>query len=227
MSLRLFDLCGTDPARTFSPFCWRTKLALAHKGLDFESVPWRFTEKDRLAAHGAKTVPVLLHDDRAIVDSWTIAAYLEATFPDRPSLFPGGIAGTRFIKAWSEAMMAHIAPAMLTAIHDHLGPADRDYFRQSREQRFGRTLEEMSADPQPHVQRLREYLGPLRTVLRSQDFVAGDAPAHADHLCMGPLLWARAVSPLALLASDDPVHAWRERMLDAYGGFARRAPGYD
>jgi hypothetical protein len=29
-----------------------------------------------------------------------------------------------------------------------------------------------------------------------------------------------------LLASDDPIFSWRERMLDAFGGLARKAPGY-
>ncbi|MFM7689412.1 MAG: glutathione S-transferase family protein, partial [Alphaproteobacteria bacterium] len=29
-----------------------------------------------------------------------------------------------------------------------------------------------------------------------------------------------------LLAEDDAVYAWRERMLDAYGGIARAAPAF-
>jgi hypothetical protein len=37
-------------------------------------------------------------------------------------------------------------------------------------------------------------------------------------------MWARCTSPLELLAADDPVHAWRERLLDAFGGMARAAP---
>ncbi|MEC9347163.1 MAG: glutathione S-transferase N-terminal domain-containing protein [Pseudomonadota bacterium] len=227
MTLHLYELCGTEAARTFSPYCWRAGFALAHKGLPFTSVPWRFTEKAAIAAHGSTTVPVLLHDGRPVIDSWVIAGYLEAHWPERPTLFPGGIAATRFVKAWSEAMLAHIAPIVLLAIHDHLDPVDQAYFRESREKRFGRTLEEISADPAPHVERLRGYLGPLRTVLRQQSFVDGDSPAHGDHCCMAPFMWARAVSDVPLLAPDDPVHAWRERMLDAYDGFARRAPGYD
>ena len=41
---------------------------------------------------------------------------------------------------------------------------------------------------------------------------------------MGAFMWARIVSPLALLEADDPVHAWRERMLDLFDGMGRRAP---
>jgi hypothetical protein len=29
-----------------------------------------------------------------------------------------------------------------------------------------------------------------------------------------------------LLAEDDPVYAWRERLLDAFDGMARKSPGY-
>ncbi|MDE1903950.1 MAG: glutathione S-transferase N-terminal domain-containing protein, partial [Alphaproteobacteria bacterium] len=39
--LKLFDLAGADDDRRFSPYCWRVKLALAHKGLPVETVPWR------------------------------------------------------------------------------------------------------------------------------------------------------------------------------------------
>lgn len=39
MSLKLYELVGTDAARPFSPYCWRTRMALAHKGLTAESLP--------------------------------------------------------------------------------------------------------------------------------------------------------------------------------------------
>ena len=89
MTLRLFELVGTDKSRPFSPFCWRTRMALAHKGLSAETIPWCFTEKDAIAPHGSEKVPVLLDGDTSVVDSWTIANYLEDTYPDRPSLFGG------------------------------------------------------------------------------------------------------------------------------------------
>jgi glutathione S-transferase len=42
----------------------------------------------------------------------------------------------------------------------------------------------------------------------------------------GGFQWARAISPFQLLKSGDPVHAWRERLLDAFGGMARNSAGY-
>lgn len=38
-------------------------MALAHKGLAFEPVPWRTVEKSRIALSGGGTVPVLVDDD--------------------------------------------------------------------------------------------------------------------------------------------------------------------
>jgi len=38
---------------------------------------------------------------------------------------------------------------------------------------------------------------------------------------------ARCISPFPLLAADDPIALWRGRLLDAFGGLARAAPGYD
>jgi len=61
MSIKLYDLAGADEDRRFSPYCWRTKLALAHKGLKAETIPWRLTEKDRLAFAGSERVPVRVH----------------------------------------------------------------------------------------------------------------------------------------------------------------------
>jgi len=34
------------------------------------------------------------------------------------------------------------------------------------------------------------------------------------------------MSPAQLLEPGDPLCAWRERMLDLYGGLARKARGY-
>jgi glutathione S-transferase len=50
MTLRLYDLAGAQPERRFSPYCWRIRLALAHKNLPVETIPWRFTEKAEIAA---------------------------------------------------------------------------------------------------------------------------------------------------------------------------------
>jgi glutathione S-transferase len=48
MVLKLYDLAAADEERRFSPYCWRIKMALAHKELKVETIPWRFIEKDAI-----------------------------------------------------------------------------------------------------------------------------------------------------------------------------------
>src|SRR5271166_3048109 len=48
---QLYDLAGAEAERRFSPYCWRAKMALMHKGLPFDTIPWRFNEKSEIAPH--------------------------------------------------------------------------------------------------------------------------------------------------------------------------------
>ena len=54
--------------------------------------------------------------------------------------------------------------------------------------------------------------------------MAGATPAYADYVLFSVFQWARVMSPQELLAPEDPLCRWRERMLDLYGGFARNVP---
>lgn len=231
MARQLFELVGADPARRFSPFCWRTRMALAHKGLEAEVLPWRFTESERLAGYGHKQVPILLEPDgRAVFDSYGIANYLEAAYPDAPSLFggPGGQAMARFIGAWADGTIHPlVARCVVKDIHDWLGPECQAYFRTSREKRFGATLEAVQAGREQTVQELRQALSPLRFTLTRQAFLGGEAPSYADYIVFGAFMWARNVSAFRLLEPDDAVFAWRARLLAAHGGVAGASLGYD
>jgi glutathione S-transferase len=71
---------------------------------------------------------------------------------------------------------------------------------------------------------LRQALAPLRRTLANAPVIAGPAPAYADYCVFGMLMWARCTSTVELLQPDDPVFAWRDRLLDAFGGMARAAP---
>jgi glutathione S-transferase len=228
-TITLYDLAGADPARRFSPYCWRTKLALAHKRLAVETVPWRFTEKDAIGFSGQGKVPVIVDRGRVVFDSWTIAEYLEDAYPDAPSLFggPGGRAAIRFLNNWADAVLsAAIGSLILVDVFDQIADCDKAYFRSSREERYGKTLEQVCAQREERLSAFRQAILPLRITLRDRPYLGGDAPNYADYAAFGHFQWARTTSPLPLLERDDPVHAWREQMLDAFGGLARCAPGY-
>jgi glutathione S-transferase len=229
MPLLLYDLAGAEADRRFSPYCWRIRMALAHKKLPVETIAWRFTEKDAISRSGQSRVPVLVDGDRWVADSWKIANYLEDTYPDRPSLFgaPSGRTLSRLHSSLADALGSGMFRFIALDILGQLHEKDRNYFRRSREERLGMTLEAFVADRDNRVTAFRESLTPLRLTLKAQPFFGGDKPLYADYALFGPFHWARCTSPFILLAADDPIRHWRDRLLDSFDGLARASPGYD
>ncbi|APQ10696.1 glutathione S-transferase [Pseudomonas oryzihabitans] len=225
--LRLYELTGADDSCRFSPYCWRVRLALAHKGLPVETLAWRFHEKEAIAFSGQGKVPVLVDGEQWVSDSWAIAEYLDRQYPERPSLLGDTSlkALTRFINQWvAESVHPALARLILPDVHAVLDEADQDYFKRTREAAFGVSLEALAAQRDSSLQAFREVLKPLRSTLALQDYLAGDAPAYADHIVFGAFQWARVVSRQPLLSPDDSITGWCERMLDAYDGVARQTP---
>ncbi|AZD08921.1 Glutathione S-transferase, putative [Pseudomonas chlororaphis] len=224
--LTLYELAGADPDLRFSPHCWKTRMALAHKGLQSQRIAWRFSDKARIAFSRQGAVPVLVDGDQSISDSWRIALHLEQRYPERPSLFGGreAIALATFVNRWADSMLLPaVARVILLDVYEQLAAEDRAYFRSSREAHFGTSLEQLVAPQAQHLEQLRQVLAPLRQTLKGQPFLAGEAPAYADYCVFGMFMWARCTSSEELLGPNDALHAWRERLLDAFGGLARAA----
>ncbi|VCU69054.1 Beta-etherase [Pigmentiphaga humi] len=227
MNRVLYDLAGANPDFRFSPYCWRARLALAHKGLAVQTVPWRFKEKDKLAFSGQGRVPVLVDGDNVVADSWRIAVYLEDAYPDAPALFAGPQARSlaRFVNGWADSVqLAGLSRLVLADIPAALHADDLSYFQTSREQRFGMPLAAICADREQRVESFRASLFPLRQALADQPFLCGHAPAYADYIAFGGFQWARCVSDFPVLAHDDIIAQWLERMLEAAGPAARGMP---
>jgi glutathione S-transferase len=225
MTITMHDLAGADPDLRFSPYCWRTRFALAHKGLPVETVPWRFTDTEAIAFSGQGRVPVIRDGDTVVFDSWSIVEYLEQHYPT-PTLFGGasGQAHARFVNAWADSVLTGgIARFIVRDLVDIIDPKDVAYFRSSREARFGTTLEAAQAGREERLAAFRDLLMPVRLVLRRQAWLGGTTPSYADHIIAGTLMWPRCASRFALLDAEDPVATWFGRMLDLYGGLGRRA----
>ncbi|MDU7521895.1 MAG: glutathione S-transferase family protein, partial [Roseomonas mucosa] len=217
----------SDPARVFSPYCWRARMALLHKGLPHESLPWRFTEKAAIADAGTDKVPVLRDGARVVHDSWAILEDLEDRYPGRASLFggEGGRALARFVAQWADTVLnPAIAGLIVSDIPALLDAEDRAYFVRTREARFGKPLAEVTAGREARLEGFRAMLLPLRRTLSDRPFLHGATPGAGDYIAFSGFQWARVVSPLPLLAPDDVLHAWRGRLLDAFGGVARAVP---
>ncbi len=210
----LYDLAGAQDAHRFSPYCYRVKIALRLKQLDYQPELVRFTEKDKLAFSQQTLVPVLRDGDTVVSDSWQILQYLDHTYPQAPRLFPDGVNALLFWRYWSERTLT-MSMFMLAAPHVHakLAPQDQAYFRETREKRLGNTLEAVAAQSELHLAKLQRVLEPLRGVLADQVWLAGDtSPGIPDLLVLSVFLWANGVLPFAVLKADDPIQTWLTRL---------------
>ena len=227
MTILLYDLVGADPRRPFSPHCWKAAMALAHKGLDFRSVPTPFIAVPTVEGGASKTVPVIRDGDRTVADSFDIALYLESAYPDRPTLFggAGGQAMARLIERWSQTQLhPFLGSAAVMEICRRQDAENAAYFRDSREARYGRPLEEVEADRDEHLAAFRKKLEPLRSMLGYQPWIGGASPLFADYIVFGALQWVRVTSTYQFLEPGDVIADWFERCLDLHGGIGRNVP---
>lgn len=224
MTILLYDLVGHDTARPFSPHCWKAKMALAHKRLHATKVPTRFLEVPKVEGGVSKMVPVIRDGDKIVIDSFAIALYLDEAYPERPTLFggEGGKAMARFIERWSQfTIHPYIATVALTDLHAMQDEPNASYFRESREQRYGKRLEEVIAGRDAGLSAFRASLEPLRATLTYQPFLGGASPLFADYIVFGALQWGRIASSFKLLDDKDSIAQWFERCLDLHGGIGR------
>lgn len=214
--ITLYDLTFADDRRP-SPYCWRAKLALRHKGLKWRDEPCGFNEKQKIAFAQSQTYPVIHDGTKVVKDSWAIAGYLDETYPDKP-LFPNdpGRAYARFVNGWADTVVnPTIFPMVVADMVAVCRPQDRDYVVESRSKRIGTTdfAGFQKNAREKGMAGFRATLEPARRVLREQPFLAGASPAYPDIILYGTLLWPHTISPaLELVEKDDPVYAWRERM---------------
>ena len=224
--IELWELKGKNDRR-YSLFSWRTRMALKHKGLDFQSHPVAMSDKAAIAFSGGKTVPIIKDGDIVVRDSWKIAEHLEDRYADRPTLFGGAIGRgvTQAFNTWVDRVLVAAAmPVIVADVHERVDPADDAYFRQQFEGFLKCTLEEARTRRPQALERLSRALEPMQAALKRQPFVCGAAPAYADYILFSVLQWMRVTSPQDIFNTSDPLFGWRSRMLDMYDGFARNIP---
>lgn len=221
MSMTLYDLCGADQSKRFSPTCWRAKMALSHKGVAFSTVATPFTKIREIDGGNAKTVPYLVDGDARITDSFDIAVYLDEKYPDGPALFdgPGDIATAKFIRAWANTSLHPIIVGLVVKnIHDVLAEPDQKYFRETREKALNARLEDVQTGREEKLEAFTKALTPLRTMLAEQPFIGGNAPRFADYIVFGSLKWLMSLADFDVLKSDDAVLAWFNAIDATYTG---------
>jgi len=226
MTIQLFDLTDATQQVFFSPYCWRTRMALKHKGLEFESLPWHFTDTDKLPAVGGTRVPIIVDGATTMGESGDIAAYLDKAYPDKPALFADDAARARarFIEAWCvTGLFPTLRPIAVPAVFEIIAEQDKTYFRESREKMLRAKLEELSTDPVGEAAVMNKALAPANAALGEAAFLAGAKPDYADYILFGTLMWPYTVCRENPLEMSSPTGQWFNRMLDLFDGHARNA----
>src|SRR5688500_17820661 len=172
--IALYELKGKNDRR-YSLFSWRARMALRHKGLEFETLPVRLSDKAVIDFSGGKTVPVIKDKDTLVRDSWKFAEYLGTRYQDHP-LFGCEIGRwvTQAFNTWADRVLV---PAMLQVIaadiHERVDALDEGYFRQTMEKALRMTLEESRAKRDAALLQLRRGLERALATIKRQDLRAG------------------------------------------------------
>jgi glutathione S-transferase len=209
----LYDLTAASDTDRFSPYCFRVKLAMQLKNLDYQSELVRFTEKDKLAFSGQTLVPVLRDGDLVICDSWKILQHLDKHYPQPFPLFVASTTPLNFFRHWCDKSL-HVALFRLAApyVHAKLGEVDQAYYRETREKRIGKSLEALAGEREQHMATLNFATEPLRVTLAEQSYLTGATPGLADLLVLSAFLWTDVVLPFQIFAADDPIKRWSEKL---------------
>ena len=226
--ITLYDL-QLESGCTISPFVWATKYALKHKGFEIDIVPNGFTGIEEVTKGFSNRLPVIVDEGHWVKDSWDIAEYLDATYPDRPRLVEGEGHKQliKFIDQWTWATV--IRPwfqCYILDYHDLSHERDRAYVRQSREELFlqGRKLEDVQAGREERLPQVVPLLEPLRALLKDKPWLGGDQPDYGDYRVLACFLWCGSVAKIPPLHDDEPLRDWLDRGFDLYDGLGRH-PG--
>ncbi len=224
-TIRLYDLVLASGV-TLSPFVWRTKLALLHKGFRIEDVETSYMGIRRMLDGTYTRLPVIEDDGLVVKDSWDIADYLDRTYPDRPLLYRSQAEKNfgRFIDGWMWRTVVHPWFTCYTLDQVKLVHAeDKAYVLNAHQNHIfkGRPLEEVVADREERLIEARPLLQPLRDLLAGSRWLAGGEPNQIDYLILSLFLWASSLASAPPLAPDDALWDWLDRGLDLFGGIGR------
>ncbi|THU85869.1 hypothetical protein K435DRAFT_731956, partial [Dendrothele bispora CBS 962.96] len=193
----------------WSPNTWKTRYSLNFKGIPFKTVWVEYPDIEKtlkdlgIAACATKpdgktphyTLPAIYDPvtKTGLTESFAIARYLDEKYPDKPTLVPKGTGALQ--KAYIDATRGKLDALwqfMFPKTAWSLNERSEEYFRRTRKQTLGKTMEEMY--PKEEWKKLEEGLGQIDKWYGKEDvLVMGgeDKASFADFAFAGFVIWIR------------------------------------
>ncbi|KAF8555991.1 hypothetical protein OG21DRAFT_1410007 [Imleria badia] len=212
-----YDIPSKLGINAWSPNTWKTRYALNIKGVPYKTEWVEYPDIEALAkkigalptstrADGTPyyTLPIINDPNtgKVIADSFLIAEYLDATYPDGNTLFPPG---TKPLVAAFEggivSALGGIGLLQLAVSCYVLNPSSAEYFRRTREAKFGQKIEEFSPEGPKRdadIAKGKEGFDAIDGWLAKSEgkFVLGDTISYADGVLAGWLTWIKITNAI-------------------------------
>ncbi|KAJ7159108.1 hypothetical protein C8R43DRAFT_994922 [Mycena crocata] len=207
LPLIFYDIPSTAPGCAWTPSTWKTRYTLNFKGLAFKT---EWVEYPDIAALytsiGAKPVEMradgtpyyslpIIHDPNTgavVSESALIADYLDATYPDTPRVVPQGMSAlqTGFRKAFESTARPKLIPYILPAAAAILNPRSNDYYVRTREESFGKKLQDVVPKGEEPWREVEAGWGEVSGWMKEDGpFVLGQEVSFADFVIGADLQW--------------------------------------
>ncbi|MBB3143422.1 glutathione S-transferase family protein [Halomonas organivorans] len=190
----------------FSSFVRSVQLCCEEKGIDYtlgaevDGRPLAMHSPEHFALHPFGKVPILLHDDRRLIETPSICRYLDAAF-DGPALQPADPWARARVDQWTGILAGYVDQALVRRyLLEFVFPKGEG----------GAVREEAVAAARPQVARALEV---LEAQLAEGDYLVGDDFTIADAIA-APMLDYLAGLPAAegLVAETPRLVAYVERL---------------
>ena len=207
--LILYDLSGKNNIR-FSPPCWNIKLCLIHHNIDFDTIPIRFTEKNKINFSNQKLVPIMKYKEEIIFDSWNIFLWLNDRIKEI-KLIPNEQTRvfSNFLYFWtSKSLLPLIFKLIANDIPKILDEEDKQYFIITRENRIKKPLKSLLSDKKKSRKQLFQSLITFEKILANNKYFNGTNPGLPDFIFFGNFMWAEKCSSEDLFENLPNIHKW-------------------
>jgi glutathione S-transferase len=239
--VEFFDIKNTIGA-TWSPNTALTRFVLNYKRIPHKTTWLSYPEIAGVlrsvgiapaSSTPSYTSPAIRHGaTTAIMDSWSIALYLDSAFagPDTPSVFPTAGA-LPLAKLVHHHLFTRVFPAAaklaLPKTPAILDDAGAEYFHRTRKEWFGKPLDELCDDPEAEWKTIEQEIAIVSDILsgrwsnppgtvveRTGPFFLGDTPSYADFILASLFQWFKTTDEqgferlMALGKEDSFRHLW-------------------